>query len=48
MHIFNASKRTGYVRHIGLSHTYDTKTRDRCHEKLVHNITILTLSHGCS
>ena len=43
MYIFNASKRTEYVRLIGLSHTYDTKTREICHEKLAHNITILTL-----
>jgi hypothetical protein len=30
------------VRHIGRAHTYDTKIRERCHEKFVHNITILT------
>ena len=43
IHSFNASKRIEYVRHIGLSHAYDTKTPERCHDKLVHNITILTL-----
>ena len=48
MYIFNASKSTEYVRHFGFSHTYDTKTGERCHDKLVHNITILTLSHGCN
>ena len=43
MYIFNGSKRTEYVRHIEHSHTYDTKTREKCHEKLAPNITVLTL-----